>query len=346
MPPRAGRGASADCKVGSHAQCDGSMPACSTCKAVYRTECAYEVVDDTSQRRKPGSSKDADAVTPERGGAPSVVLASMRNSTEADAAEILQQIRSGESVEALAEALKTQGSLPQPQAPPLPSSSSTTDRASLESDMADVPGTPTVGRSGETRYFGHTSNLGLVSSEEEIPIRSQVPTESWTRVTHDAGLVGRLLALYFSWQHPLYVVFSQQCFLHDMAQGRAKYCSALLVNAILACSCSFAGPADVQTDADADLHALSDGFFEEARRLLFENEQSSLTTVQALAILSLREASCGHDSSGFHYAGRCMRMAIELGLHLGLSGASANRLTPTEIEVRKITFWGCFTLET
>jgi hypothetical protein len=216
--------------------------------------------------------------------------------------------------------------------------------------MADVTGMPTVGRSGETRYFGYTSSLGLAGNEDDTGAPSnnvhyQGRIESWTRVTQDQDLIGHLLSLYFCWQHPLYIVFSQDCFLQDMAHGRSKYCSALLVNAVLACSCAFAEPADARF-GQSDFYALKTGFFSEAKRLLFEDERSCLTTVQALAIMSLTDAACGRDSSGFHYAGRCMRMALELGLHLDITGPGASRLTPTEIEVRKITFWGCFNMDT
>ncbi|KAI9884567.1 MAG: hypothetical protein M1823_003639 [Watsoniomyces obsoletus] len=348
-------------------ECDGGTPSCSTCTAVYKTECVYDHDDgnrrktsprDVDMMREDGVGSPSTSVTGHRGGTPSdgasgIILHTMRSSNEADAASILQQLRSGESLEALADSLTVTGSSRPPSSSGGgggggggPGRGRSLDFPSLEADMADVPGSPTVGRSGETRYFGHTSSLGLVPNEDDgPPTHSQRPTESWTRVTQDAGLVGRLLALYFCWQHPLYLLFSQDCFLHDMAQGRTKYCSPLLVNALLACSCSFSDPDDAHADP-VDFPAIGDAFFAEARHLLIESEHSSLTTVQALALMSLREASCGADSSGFHYAGRCMRMAIELGLHLAFSSAAAHRLTPTEIEVRKITFWGCFTLDT
>ena len=86
-----------------------------------------------------------------------------------------------------------------------------------------------------------------------------------------------------------------------------------------------------------------DEFFAEARRQLDGMEQPSLTTVQALAIMSIREMSHGRESSGYHYAGRAVRMALELGLHLSVVSTG---LQVAEIEVRKLTFWGVFCLET
>jgi Fungal specific transcription factor domain len=121
-----------------------------------------------------------------------------------------------------------------------------------------------------------------------------------------------------------------------MNRGRAKYCSSLLVNAILALACQF-------SEREEARGSIADHFFQEAKRLLMaEGENPCLTSVQALALMSLREAGCGHNSSGWMYSGRAFRMALDLGLNLQLEWEG---LSPTETEVRKITFWGCFTLD-
>lgn len=251
-----------------------------------------------------------------------------------EVADIVQQIRADENLEAIAESLKRNMTLP-----------GRSDSQTLEGDFSDLMGKPALDESGETRLYGHSSNLGLVPHDEELPLRTNIPSGSWTRVTRDAEFVGHLMGLYFCWQHPFYVLFSKECFLHDMARGRSKYCSPLLVNALLAAACAFSDRPEARTNP-SDPNTAGDHFFAEARRLLFENEHPSLTTVQALALMGCREASCGRDSSGFQYAGRCIRMALELGLHLCFKTAGNSLLTPTEIEVRKITFWGCFTLDT
>lgn len=219
------------------------------------------------------------------------------------------------------------------------------DSHSLEGDLADILGTTKVIKSGATRYFGHTSTLGLVPNEDDASPQTDGFTESWTRVTRDTEFLNHLMELYFCWQHPFYVLFSKECFLHDMARGRSKYCSQLLMNALLACACSFSDRPAARTNPDHPITA-GDHFFNEARRLLIEDERSTLTTVQALGLMCIRESGCGRDSAGYQYAGRCIRMAVELGLHLCFTGAAGSSLTPTEIEVRKITFWGCFTLDT
>ena len=92
-----------------------------------------------------------------------------------------------------------------------------------------------------------------------------------------------------------------------------------------------------------------DHFFREAKRHLEDEECCpSLTVCQALGIMSLREAGCGRDKSGWMYSGRAFRLATDLGIHLPPSGYGIDAHHPldtTQQEVRKITFWGLFLLD-
>lgn len=127
-----------------------------------------------------------------------------------------------------------------------------------------------------------------------------------------------------------------------MNRGRKKYCSSLLVNAILALACRFSNRPDARADPNNPASA-GDHFFREAKRILeIEGDTPSLTSIQALALMSLHEAGCGNDSSGWMYSGRAFRMGLDMGFNLPLDGLG---LSPTEVEVRKITFWGCFTID-
>ena len=76
-----------------------------------------------------------------------------------------------------------------------------------------------------------------------------------------------------------------------------------------------------------------------------EHEKPRLTTVQALALMSVREAGCGREAKGWVYSGMSFRMACDLGLHLDSGTLSRSRdasLKDEEIDARRITFWGCF----
>ena len=296
--------------------------------AVYHTACAYDV--DSDHRRKAALKRDIEALK-EQNGALGIIVASIRSSTDSEVADIVQQIRADEDLEHIADSLKRNVTLPE-----------RSDSKSAEGDLSNLIGNASSDEMGVIKHFGSTSNLGLINTVPS-PLNLQT-TEVWTTVTPDFNLVEHLMALYFCWYHPLYVLFSKELFLHDMAKGRNKYCSPLLVNALLAVACSLSDRPEARTNP-ANPRTAGDHFFAEAKRLLDSSESSNITTVQALALMGSREASCDRDSSGYSYAGRCMRMAIELGLHLCF-GADNKKFSPSEFEVRKITFWGLFTYDT
>ena len=305
------------------------MPNCSTCTAVYQTPCSYDV--DGDHRRKAALKRDIEALKGQND-ALGVIVASIRSTSDMEVAEIVQQIRADEDLDSLAESLKRNIMLP--------------DRSSAktaEGELSNLIGRPSFDSAGVVKHYGHTSGLGLVSDGGQSPIHLH-SSEPWTKVSQNASFIDHLVTLYFTWSHPFYTLFSKELFLEDMTKGRNKYCSPLLVNALLAVACAYSDRPEARSNP-ADPNTVGDHFFEEARRLLYENESSNLTTVQALALMGLREASCSRDSIGFQYAGRCTRMLIELGLHVSF-GSAGDKIEPTELEARKYTFWGCFVVET
>ncbi|KAH7125261.1 fungal-specific transcription factor domain-containing protein [Dendryphion nanum] len=338
--------------------CDGGTPVCATCTAVYKTPCHYDGQGETrrannatSSAQKRNNTSVSDPVDNNNNNINNInnnaqfLLESIRTLPESDAHDLIQHIRRDPhlDVPGLADVWRKTVTLPIHPPP---------EQASLERDLSLLIGKPAVTRSGESRHFGHTSGLGLVPEDENYTrsnMRLAQPLEehqngTWTSVTDDIAFVERLLDLYFKWSHPFYVIFSRECFYKDFRSGRHKYCNPLLVNAILAYACHFTDEPAGRTDPH-NFRTAGDHFFAEARRLLYEDETPSLLTTQAMCVMSMREPSAGRDSSGFMYIGRCMRMAVELGLHLNNTSPDLN-LTPSEVEVRKVTFWGCFTVET
>jgi hypothetical protein len=169
----------------------------------------------------------------------------------------------------------------------------------------------------------------------------QVPPATWTTVTSDPGLVQHLLALYFCWEYPTFASLSKEHFLHDFLEGRPRFCSSILVNALLALGCRFSNQPNTRSNPD-DPHTSGDHFFKECQRLFYqEQNHHKLTTIQALGIMSIREASCGRDSESWYYAGQSIRLAIEMGLHR-LQDDGKN---DDESAVQAATFWGAFALD-
>ncbi|KAH8648570.1 fungal-specific transcription factor domain-containing protein [Xylariales sp. PMI_506] len=168
----------------------------------------------------------------------------------------------------------------------------------------------------------------------------KIPPANWTNITDDIALVQHLLALYFCWEYPTFASLSKEHFLKDFLDGRNRYCSPILVNALLALGCRFSSQPKTRALPN-DPSTSGDHFFAEALRLLYrETNHNNLTTIQALGIMSIREASCGRDSESWYYAGQSVRMAVEMGLH---------RLNDIgdedELAVQAATFWGAFALD-
>ncbi|KAL2175517.1 fungal-specific transcription factor domain-containing protein [Thermothelomyces heterothallicus CBS 202.75] len=169
----------------------------------------------------------------------------------------------------------------------------------------------------------------------------RVPPGTWTTVTSDPALVQHLLALYFCWEYPTFASLSKEHFLKDFMEGRPRFCSPILVNALLALGCRFSHKPNTRSNPD-DPHTSGNHFFKECQRLFYQEEDHhKLTTIQALGIMSIREASCGRDSESWYYAGQSIRLAIEMGLHrLQDDGRDDD-----ESAVQAATFWGAFALD-
>jgi hypothetical protein len=87
---------------------------------------------------------------------------------------------------------------------------------------------------------------------------------------------------------------------------------------------------------------LGDRFFKESLRLYFmEDNHHSLTTIQALGIMSIHEASCGKDTESRYYARQSFRAAVEM----GLDRVSNDLGDSDEVAVQAATFWGAFALD-
>src|SRR4051812_2976160 len=116
---------------------------------------------------------------------------------------------------------------------------------------------------------------------------------------------------------------------------------------MLALGCHFTSSPKACADP-IDPSTKGDAFFAEAKRLIVKNdeyEKPKLTTVQALALMSVREAGCGREANGWVYSGMSFRMALDLGLNLDSGTLTTNKEfkdNHPDVDARRITFWGCF----
>ena len=164
------------------------------------------------------------------------------------------------------------------------------------------------------------------SSEAEI---------RWTKVTTSHRLIGHLFDLYFTWVHPVHMLFSELDFKHDFRSNVQTNCSASLVNAICAMGCNLLENEDVGDRSNViDAATLRDGFMNEARATLTPSSYGYMTSVQTLAVMFLVELSSGKARKAIGY----LRSAVD-NMKNGLGPS------PSE-EATEITLWGLHTLNT
>lgn len=287
---------------------------------MYRTDCSYDA--DSDHRRKGALKRDIQSLQ-RQNDALDVIVASLRSLPQSEAIALLHTLRSDADPDLLADSLRTNVGLP-----------SNFANQTLEADFTE----PIV----VTQSGSEVDTASVTDAQDDAYDRRQPSLSPWFKAPQDSDLIDHLFNLYFSWIHPFYHFFSREHFVSDMTRGRTGFCSAMLVNALLSFACHYSDRPLARVVPN-DSHSAGDHFFREAKSLLDKTERPSLTTVQALAIMSVREASHGRDSNAYQYAGRCVRMALEMGLHLSVIG---NAMQSSENEVRKVTYWAIFNLET
>lgn len=363
-------------------KCDGNTPSCAACSSVYgtgngyllnrtpvskvlyekfvlmlRTECVY---DPNSDHRRKGVYKEKIDSLKTKHSTLQTLVQAILNASEDDVPALVRQIRTCQSLDDVAESIiRHEQGLEEEDEDDLMSEAYTTEVASFETEVSGKMGELRL-ENGSVRFIGGTSNLIYLSPEAEDdnvgPDATQLQQEgiaSWTTVTKDPEVILHLINMYFTWHYPYFTTLSKTLFYKEFIRGKPRgtpkrtvYCSALLVNAMLALGCHFTNSPAACADPN-DPTTKGDAFFQECKRLIVENdeyEKPRLTTVQALALMSVREAGCGREAKGWVYSGMSFRMAQDMGLNLD-SGGMTNSKEPmdeTEIDARRITFWGCF----
>ncbi|TDZ17117.1 Nitrogen assimilation transcription factor nit-4 [Colletotrichum orbiculare MAFF 240422] len=341
-------------------KCDGAVPSCAACASVYGTECVY---DPNSDHRRKGVYREKIDSMKARNSTLQILIEAILNASEDEVPDIVKKIRTCDSLDTVAEQILKQETLLQEAEDNDQGDDEYTTDMSVEGEreLARKMGELRL-ENGSVRFIGGTSHLIYLgdpsegnSNEPDSDTNStnEDPTTSWTRVTQDKDLIIHLMNMYFSWHYTYFTTLSKTLFNRDFIKGRhgvhhrgTIYCSPLLVNAMLALGCHFTSvPGAYGTPGDS--RTKGDHFFAEAKRLIVENdeyERPRLVTVQALALMSVREAGCGREAKGWVYSGMAFRMAQDIGLNFDDGGMSADKQNLGEhaVDARRMTFWGCF----
>ena len=323
-------------------------------KKAHRIPGVYDPNSD--HRRKGVYKKDTDTLRTKNTTLLTLIQA-LLNYEEEDAFDLVRQIRSCDSLEDVAQSILGQG---RGSTTATEDTAASGDEALMQADQfeSELAGKMSeLVLDGSRKFIGGTSNLIFLPPGAELNEFNSTlgghaldqghdySVTQWTRVTSDERLISHLMTMYFTWHYPFFTTLSKDLFYRDYIRGvPSQYCSTLLVNAMLALGCHFSSWEGAREDPRNSATA-GDHFFKEAKRLFFENDEhanAKLCTVQALALLSVREAGCGRESKGWVYSGMSFRMAFDLGLNFDSTSLGARDLGEEEVDARRITFWGCF----
>ncbi|CAZ83400.1 unnamed protein product [Tuber melanosporum] len=317
-------------------KCDGKVP-CASCVSSNRSQCVY---DKQSDGRRAGTLKRHINELSEDNNTFNCILGTIRSAPDEYVQPIITRLRSNEDYTDIANFIRDHPF--ETSEPTTPTTS--TQRASSITLSADIEISETS--TDYTEYAEGSQFLensfrgakGDIAGEYYL-----LNVQSWTNVTGDTEFIGHLLSLYFTWEHTYYALFSEKIFLEDLVCGRKEFCSELLVNAVLSLACTFSERTEARANP-SDRGTRGDHFFAEALRLLDgENmiENISVTVIQALAVMGIREGGYSRDVKGLMYCSLAFRLASERGFCEGMNGDPSN----PKVEVRRMTYWGSYCLD-
>lgn len=216
---------------------------------------------------------------------------------------------------------------------------STRDKSSkLDASLQDdsIANSPSISARDKSSSLG-TSGQDMSGQDGCLDSRLNIST-----TTIPPHMIKHLLDLYFCWQHNCYKVLDQELFLRDM-KTEGKFYSRFLLHSILSVASMLCDSPLLRCDP-SDPSTAGYMFFRQAKSELDQElHHNSVTTVQGLLLLSIREVGNGRNSIAGTYSEMAIRMALDLGLHLDCSGLSqVGYLTSEDHKVRNTTFWGCY----
>ncbi|KAJ4865698.1 fungal zn(2)-Cys(6) binuclear cluster domain-containing protein [Trichoderma breve] len=349
-------------------KCDAVRPQCSLCVARGR-DCIYTAEPDESRgsalkRKYSELEKNMQQLQQTHASLQGLVDA-LRFRDQGDVEAVLRRLRQGQDVESIARQIQTGDLLLQMRLSPetrfrhvlpyrsqmplqlltahnpyLNSSLYEATFASPESDMSmSIP--PSSSSSALRRGEHRPQYLKpYVAASIVDPRLDAVKPSAWTTVSSDDHLMRKLLSLYFSHEFLWLNCFHKDLFLEDMLSGSTRFCSSLLVNAVLtqACSCC-------RTFSDRleywNPDSLGYRFFAEARRLweLEAGQKSSITTVQAGMVINIIYNMYSMDKIGMTYDVQAIAMAHDLKLFDGPTSKNRRKQRGYDFTAWSIFFW-------
>ncbi|KJZ78743.1 hypothetical protein HIM_02134 [Hirsutella minnesotensis 3608] len=313
-------------------KCDGRRPVCGPC-ATLKHQCHYTTPEGMSARdaRRQRLEESSDTQRNLR-----AAFAVLRSGNEADAAEILHNIRQAPTLDA-AIRIMSESSLPsssrgESSDVSVPPRSRGSDSSTPSVDPSGLGQLPIRPRSGSRRLdfrdaqpagvFNTSATAGMTSGLEDLLVNlptKQLPISKWTKVSSDNRLLNHLMNLFWTWDSTLSRMVDRDVFLEDLKSGadndaedgleRAEFCSPFMVNALLAVASMYTKQEAVFAVA-GDVMSRGRAFADEAARLMLLDQARTgptVTLTQGTALLWVYESNLGNGRLGLQLLEKIFR---------------------------------------
>lgn len=294
----------------ARAKCDGGKPACRRCvQRRFADSCHYELHAKTAkeqmireiqrlQRKNEYLEEEKDTL-----GEKNSWIEKIMGSLEEDGqgSEIISRLKRGESHKSIAEWL----------------------------------GRPLV--NPDTQRLSPTTEhqIGQAIEQYHRSLVDHHDPRYWTNVSTEAELIEHLVKLYFTWIHPVHMMFDEEHFRSSFNDCSDVYCSSALVNIICAMSCHLLHDTrDDDEQTKSGIESLRTQFLNESRSLMKNADPSKMTSIQTYAIMFLVELGSGHGLMASSH----LRLAVE--------NLTAKKTAEQSSEAEEVTAWGILTLHT
>ncbi|KAF6838730.1 C6 transcription factor [Colletotrichum plurivorum] len=208
-----------------------------------------------------------------------------------------------------------------------------------------------TGGSAETSFGESTPFQSPTASKFGVPIGPTLPPVFpdprlnsldigfWTAVPIPNDIAANVISLYLETDHAILGLFDADLFIHDLTHYEFRYCSPLLVSALLSFACqSYAAHLPAASGWSQDLQ-------EEANTLWRVEKQDSLTTVAALAFM-VQSVGCNGDGElDVQYikdAGDMARRLKLFGCPDVCTATELSHLSETDARATAQAAWGVF----
>ncbi|KAF5988782.1 nitrate assimilation regulatory nirA [Fusarium coicis] len=287
------------------------------------------------------------------------LLAIMREKPEDVAQAVFRRVRTGSDPEAILSSIEggdilmqlhlapaSQVRYPFPYRNALPGIFAKTKSAYMDSLALETPyfgsDSPQTFDARLISYLEAPKYMPYHSAKLVEPLLDYATISRWTNVCTDEPLLHSLMEAYFLHIYSAFPFFHKECFLRGLGSGSSRFCSNLLVNAVLAHACH-ATPTIAHRNEHWNPHTLGYTFLAEARRLLeLETFRPKITTVQALLVMNITVNDHGVDGASHQYLLNAVSQARIMGLFNSPSEPIEQNVDQDVEVVREVTAWALF----